>query len=653
MSVATQSKPIWVPSKERSEQSNLSLYLLDISNKNGLNISTYNQLYDWSMNNIEDFWESIWELAQMRHSRKYNSILTGKEIWSAKWFEGAQLNFAENLLRFNDEHPAIVSWSENHPPVRYTYSELYSKVSACATGLRQLGVAKDDRVAAFIPNIPEAIIAMLAVTSIGAIWSSCSPDFGFQSVLNRFGQIKPKVLIAADGYVYNGKPFDSTPRINQLVEAIGSIEKVAVIPLLNSDSAAKINRSISWNELLSDKTSQLNFEQLPFDHPVYIMYSSGTTGVPKCIVHGAGGTLLQHYKELFLHSNLNRNDIITYYTTCGWMMWNWLVSSLAVGATIFIYDGSPSHPNLNVLWKAIQEEKISVFGTSPKFLAACQNRRLKPGKEFDLTNLKTILSTGSPLTAPQCEWVYENVKNDLQLASITGGTDIISCFALGNPMLPVYPGEIQCRGLGMKVEAFDDKGRPVINQVGELVCTAPFPSRPIYFWDDPENKKYKAAYFEHFPNVWRHGDFIKVTERETVIVYGRSDATLNPGGVRIGTAEIYAPLESMQEIADSLVIGQKWEEDIRIVLFVVLTEGHKLNNELNDKIKKTIRQSTTPRHVPAKIIQVTDIPHTMNGKKVEIAVTLIIHGMEVSNKDALANPQSLEQFKNLLELTLP
>ncbi len=653
MTTSTSVKPIWAPSEKRAGNSNMALYLGSISKKTGLNFETYRALYDWSINNIEDFWKSIWELAQVRHSKKFNSILSGKEIWNAQWFEGAQLNFAENLLRFNDNHPAIVSWSENRELIRFSYSELNEKVASCTAGLRQLGVTKDDRVAAFLPNIPEAIIAMLATTSIGAIWSSCSPDFGFQSVLDRFGQIKPKVLIAADGYIYNGKAFDSIPKINQVVEAIDSIEKVVVIPILHSDSVLKIKKSRMWDELLSDKTANLRFEQLPFDHPVYIMYSSGTTGIPKCIVHGAGGTLLQHYKELNLHSNLTREDVITYYTTCGWMMWNWLVSSLSIGATIFIYDGSPSHPNLNILWRGIEEEKISVFGTSPKFLLACQNRRLKPGKEFDLSSLKTILSTGSPLTAPQYEWVYNDAKKDVQLSSITGGTDIISCFALGNPMLPVYVGEIQCRGLGMKVEAYNDNGQSIIDEVGELVCAAPFPSRPIYFWNDPDKDKYKAAYFEHFPGVWRHGDFIQITERGTVIVYGRSDATLNPGGVRIGTAEIYAPLESMPEIQDSLVIGQKWEDDIRIVLFAVLIDGLKLNNELVDKIKKTIREKTTPRHVPSKIIQVTDIPHTINGKKVEIAVTRIVHGKEVPNIDALANPLSLEQFKNLPELSKP
>jgi len=651
--VATKAKPIWAPSSDRSNNSNMACFMRDISKKYSRDLPSYEKLYAWSINNIEEFWNSIWELSQIRHSHKYDKVLTGTEIWNARWFEGTRLNFAENLLHHKSDQTAIISWGEDRAPVRISYLELHTQVSACAAGLRKLGVTVNDRVAAFVPNIPEAIIAMLATTSIGAVWSSCSPDFGFRSVLGRFGQIKPKVLIASDGYIYSGKKFDSTAKINQVVDAINSIEQVVVVPLLISGTLTTIKKSMTWAELLSDKTSTLTFEQLPFDHPVYIMYSSGTTGEAKCIVHGAGGTLLQHFKEHYLHTNLTSADVITYYTTCGWMMWNWLVSSLAIGATIFIFDGSPSYPNLTVLWRAIEEEKIRVFGTSPKFLAACQNRRLKPGKEFDLATLKTILSTGSPLTAPQFEWIYNDVKKDVQLSSISGGTDIISCFALGNPMLPVYAGELQCRGLGMKVETFNDQGERVIAEVGELVCTAPFPSRPIYFWNDPKKEKYKAAYFEQFPGVWRHGDFVKITDRGTIIVYGRSDATLNPGGVRIGTAEIYGPVESIPEIADSVVIGQKWDDDIRIILFVVLADGARLDNQLMDKIKKTIRDNATPRHVPSKIIQVTDIPHTINGKKVEIAVTRIVHGMEVPNKDALANPQSLEQFRDLPELAKP
>ncbi len=648
MPAALDTKPIWTPDKDSAYDSNMSVYIRAMAKRTGLSFESYHDFYEWSVANPEAFWESIWELAEIRHSKQFDAVLKGTEIWNATWFDGSRLNFAENLLRYDDDHSAIISWSETKEPVRISYKELKTKVAACAAGLKKLGVTKNDRVAAFIPNIPEAIIGMLATTSIGAVWSSCSPDFGFQGVLDRFGQIEPKVLIATDSYTYNGKKYDSTENLNKVVSAIASIEKVIVVSMENQSNS--VNKSMSWSELLADKNAALNFEQLPFDHPVYIMYSSGTTGVPKCIVHGAGGTLLQHFKEHYLHTNLTRNDVITYYTTCGWMMWNWLVSALTVGSTIFLYDGSPSYPNLNILWKAIEFEKITVFGTSPKFLYACQNLRLRPKEKFELSSLKTILSTGAPLTASQFEWCYQQVKEDMQLSSISGGTDIVSCFALGNPSLPVHAGEIQCRGLGMKVETYNDNGQLVLDEVGELVCSAPFPSRPIYFWNDPDKAKYKAAYFEHFPGVWRHGDFIKITDYGSVIVYGRSDATLNPGGVRIGTAEIYAPVEAMPEIADSLVIGQKWQDDIRIILFVVLAKGQSLTDDLKNRIKKTIRQESTLRHVPAKIIEVRDIPHTINGKKVEIAVARIVHGQEVSNIDALANPESLRQFEALPEL---
>ena len=648
MPAALETKPIWTPHKNSAYNSNMSIYIRSMAEKIGRTFDSYHDFYDWSIANSQDFWESIWELAEIRHSKQFDSVLKGTEIWDATWFDHSRLNFAENLLRYNDDHCAIISWAEDRKPLKISYKELKAKVAACAAGLRKLGVTKNDRIAAFIPNIPEAIIGMLATTSIGAVWSSCSPDFGFQGVLDRFGQIEPKVLITTDSYTYNGKKYDSTEKLNKVIVSIASIEKVVVVPM--SDDGNSVNKSISWSELLAEKDTELTFEQLPFDHPVYIMYSSGTTGVPKCIVHGAGGTLLQHFKEHYLHTNLTRDDVITYYTTCGWMMWNWLVSALAVGSTIFLYDGSPSYPNLSILWKAVESEKISVFGTSPKFLAACQNRGLRPKDDFDLSSLKTILSTGAPLTASQFEWCYKHVKEDMQLSSISGGTDIVSCFALGNPTLPVHAGELQCRGLGMKVETYNDSGQLVENEVGELVCSAPFPSRPIYFWNDPDKAKYKAAYFEHFPGVWRHGDFIKITDYGSVIVYGRSDATLNPGGVRIGTAEIYAPVEAMPEIADSLVIGQKWQDDIRIILFVVLAEGLALTEGLKDRIKKTIRQKSTARHVPSKIIEVRDIPHTINGKKVEIAVARIVHGQEVPNIDALANPESLSQFEALPEL---
>ncbi len=546
--------------------------------------------------------------------------------------------------------PALIGWNERGLSQRISYRQLYASVSSCAAGLRKLGISHGDRVAAFIPNIPEAVIAMLAATSIGALWSSCSPDFGLQGVLDRFGQIEPKVLFTVDGYQYQGNLYRCDEEVRQICARIPSIQKVVVIPYLGESASGNSETSMSWNELLAGSGGEISFEQLPFDHPVYIMYSSGTTGAPKCIVHGAGGTLLQHWKELVLHTNLTRSDTITYYTTCGWMMWNWLVSSLMVGSTVLLYDGSPAHPNINCLWDVIDAEQISVFGTSPKFLTSCQQLGLVPKASHSLASLKTILSTGSPLTASNFSWVYREVKSDLQLSSISGGTDIISCFMLGNPLLPVYSEEIQGRGLGMKVEAYDDHGRPVIDQTGELVCTKPFPSTPVFFWNDPDGQKYRQAYFDRYPGIWRHGDYIRITEHGGVVVYGRSDATLNPGGVRIGTAEIYNPVESMAEIADSIVIGQKWNDDIRILLFVVMADGLTLTEEVKSNIRRRIREQYTPRHVPAIILPIREVPRTLNGKKVEVAVARVIHGEPVSNRDALANPESLAQFENLPEL---
>ncbi len=646
-------EPIWIPSKERVEKSNMTAFVRFAGEKTSRNFSSYEELYNWSVNNIEEFWESIWESSEIIHSKKYDKVLNKQIMPGAKWFEGAELNFAENLLRFRDSKTAIISMREEASTVRISYEELYKNVSSVVTGLKKLGIKKGDRVAGFITNIPEAIIAMLAVTSIGAVWSSCSPDFGIQGVFDRFGQIKPKALFAVEEYKYNGQLIDCRDKIKQIVNKIPEIKKVIFVRRFYDFSSKKIPKSkdfdesdnfIHFEELLDNTSNEIEFEQVPFTHPVYIMYSSGTTGIPKCIVHGAGGTILQHYKELALHTNLARNDIITYYTTCGWMMWNWLVSSLFVGASIFIYDGNPAYPDFSVLWEQIEKEKITVFGTSPKFLTACQKSGLFDENKFDLSTLKTILSTGSPLSIENFEFIYNNIKKDIQLSSIAGGTDIISCFVLGNPNLPVYCGEVQCRGLGMKVEVFDEEGKPVYGDKGELVCTAPFPSMPIYFWNDPDGKKYKSAYFEFYPGVWRHGDFIKLTETGGIIIYGRSDATLNPGGVRIGTAEIYRIVESMDEIVDSIVIGQNWKNDIRIILFVVLKKNLILSKDLIDKIKSNIKISATARHVPAKIIQITDVPRTISGKKVELAITKIINGEEIENKDALANPESLEQF---------
>jgi acetoacetyl-CoA synthetase len=648
-------EPLWIPSEERVSESNLTSFIHYAEVLLERKFSGYQELYDWSVTDIKGFWKSIWDISGIIHSKPYRNVLSGSKMYDTKWFEGAELNFAENLLRYRDNHTAIISSRENSPTVRLTYSELYDIVASLSVSLKEMGIEKGDRIAGFVNNIPESVIAMLAATSLGALWSSCSPDFGHKGVLDRFGQIQPKVLFAIESYYYNGKLIDCSEKIEAIRKSIPSIEKVILIKryndfngnLTNDNTSVKIGNSVYYNDLLSGTSNEIKFEQVPFDHPVYIMYSSGTTGIPKCIVHGGGGTLLQHFKELSLHTNLKREDTITYYTTCGWMMWNWLVSSLSVGARVFLYDGNPVYPNINTLWKKIEEEKISIFGTSPKFLTMIQKAGLKPKDIFNLSSLKTILSTGSPLSVQNFRWVYENVKSDLQLSSISGGTDIISCFMIGNPNLPVYAGEIQCRGLGMKVQAFNEEGESIVEEKGELVCTEPFPSMPVYFWNDPDGKKYRSAYFEDYPGVWRHGDYIKITKHSGIIVYGRSDATLNPGGVRIGTAEIYRIVESMNEITDSLVIGQIWKNDIRIILFVVLKPNQVLNDKLIDKIKKTIRTNATPRHVPARIIQIKDVPRTISGKKVELAVTKLIHKEKIENRDALANPESLEQFKKI------
>jgi acetoacetyl-CoA synthetase len=573
-----------------------------------------------------------------------------------RWFDGARLNFAENLLRFHDERLAIIAWNELGAQRRITYRELHAEVARLSSALRGCGVGIGDRVVGFMPNIPEAVIAMLATASLGAVWSSCSPDFGVQGVLDRFGQIQPRVLFCADGYRYAGKEITSDRTVAGIVEQIPSIERVVIVPYLHDRvDAAGVPGGTTFDEFLRAAATPpaRDFERFPFDHPLYVMYSSGTTGLPKCMVHGAGGTLLQHLKEHVLHCDIGRDDRLFYFTTCGWMMWNWLVSALATGATIVLYDGAPLLRGRTILWDMAAAERITVFGTSARWLALAEKEGLRPRETYDLSSLKSILSTGSPLAAHSFDYVYEHVKPDVRLSSISGGTDLISCFALGNPIASVWRGEIQTRGLGMQVEIFDDDGNAIVERAGELVCTAPFPSMPIYFWNDPTGEKYRAAYFEQFPNTWRHGDWAELTEHDGIIIYGRSDATLNPGGVRIGTAEIYRQVEQLPEVLESLVVGQQLPEaddDVRIVLFVRLVDGASLTEALKDRIRARIRENTSPHHVPKKIVQVADLPRTISGKITELAVREVIHGRPVKNRDALANPEALELFRDLLEL---
>jgi acetoacetyl-CoA synthetase len=644
-------EPLWRPSAERIEKAQLTRFLHAFSGVLAPTIHDWDALWRWSVDHPEHFWPAVWKFCEVKSSRRWDVALENpRAMPGAKWFSGARLNFAENLLRFDDDRPALVWRGEDGPRRVHTYAQLHREVARLAGALRALGVGPGDRVAGFLPNCPEAVIAMLAATSLGATWSSCSPDFGIQGVLDRFGQIRPKVLFTADGYRYNGQRIDSLKRIRGVLEQLDGVERVVLVPFLEAaPDVGALPGAVSWDDFLSDETT-LGFAQLPFDHPLYILYSSGTTGVPKCIVHGAGGTLLQHLKEHRLHTDLGRDDVLFYFTTCGWMMWNWLVSGLASGATLVLYDGNPFHPGPEALWKMADEEGITVFGTSARYLAAVEKAGYGPRDHFALAPLRAVLSTGSPLMPASFDFVYRDIKADVQLASISGGTDIVSCFALGCPVLPVYRGELQCRGLGMAVEIFDDAGHSHTDEPGELVCTRPFPAMPVGFWNDPDGSRYRAAYFERFPGVWHHGDWARLTPRGGLVIYGRSDAVLNPGGVRIGTAEIYRQVEKLDEIVESLAIGQDWRDDQRIVLFVRLRDGLALDAALQAKIRTTIRDHTTPRHVPAKILQVHDIPRTLSGKIVELAVRNVVHGRPVKNTDALANPEALAEFRARPEL---
>ncbi len=646
-------KLLWRPSEERIKNSNMYAFMNQINETYHKNFKEYNELYQWSVENIPELWAAMWDFAGIKASKHYDRVIDDvKKMPGAKWFSGARLNFAENLLRYRDDQTAMIFKGEEQPTRRITYAQLYDETARVAKSLREMGIKPGDRIAGFMPNMPETIIAMLAAASIGAAWSSCSPDFGVKGVLDRFGQIQPKVLFTANSYFFKGKKIDSLERISNILKQIASVEKVVVVPYTEQNpDISSVPNAILFDEFKSSEANPgIEFEQLPFDHPLYIMYSSGTTGLPKCMVQSAGGILIHHLKELILHTDLKRSDTIFYFTTCGWMMWNWLTSSLGVGATLVLFDGNPFHPEAGALWRMAQDEKITVFGTSAGYLAALQNEGIKPGKEYDLTHLRAILSTGSPLAPEGFDFVYQEIKQDIQLASISGGTDLNGCFALGNPMDAVYAGELQCRGLAMNVQAFDENGKPVISQQGELVCTAPFPSMPIYFWDDPDGKKYHSAYFDVYPNIWRHGDYIEINERGGVVIYGRSDATLNPGGVRIGTAEIYRQVEQLDKITDSIVVGQPWKNDVRVILFVRMVPGFELTEELKNKIRKIIRDNASPRHVPAKILAVPDIPYTLNMKKVELAVKKVIQGQAVLNKDALRNPETLDYYAGLKEL---
>ncbi len=646
-------EPIWTPSAERKTHANLTAFSELVAQRTGRRFTEYAPLYEWSVQEPAAFWTAVWDFCGVIASARGDRALAdGDRMPGARWFPDARLNFAENMLRRRDDAVAMVFRGENKVRRELTFRQVHETVSRLAQALRSLGVKPGDRVAAVVSNMPEAIIGMLATSSVGAIWSSCSPDFGVQGILDRFGQIEPKVLLTVDGYWYSGKQIDVLGKMADVARTLTSVERVVVIPYLEHvKDLSPVRAAVHLADFLAPfAAGEIAFEQLPFDHPLAILYSSGTTGVPKCIVHGQGGTLLQHLKEHQLQTDLKRDDRLFYFTTCGWMMWNWLASGLATGATLLLYDGSPFYPGSGALWELAEQEGMTIFGTSAKYIDAIAKLKLEPGKSHDLSKLKTMTSTGSPLVAEGFDYVYRNIKSDLLLSSISGGTDIVSCFVLGSPWLPVWRGEIQCRGLGMKVEVYDEHGKPVIGEKGELVCTAPFPCMPVQFWNDPEGRKYRAAYFERFPNVWCHGDYMEITERGTTIIYGRSDAVLNPGGVRIGTAEIYRQVEQLDEIVESLVIGQDWNNDVRVVLFVRLRDGVTLDDMLVKRIKERIRTNTTPRHVPDKILAVADIPRTKSGKIVELAVRDVVHGRAVKNQEALANPEALALFRDRPEL---
>ena len=636
--------------------SNLRRFIDCIAARRDLPTGEYAALHRWSLERPDAFWFEVAHFADVKAEWAAAPVLeNGDQMPGARWFPGARLNYAENQLHYRDDHPALIAYNERGQRRVLSYRQLCAEVARIASGLKEIGIQPGDRVVGFLPNIPEAVIAMLAATSLGATWSSCSPDFGIAGVLDRFGQIEPKAIFTADGYHYAGKTLDSIAPIAGVLSSLPSVATVIVIAQVSSapDLAtleANGRRALRFEQMGSPH-AKLQFQRLPFDHPLFVMYSSGTTGKPKCIVHGAGGTLLQHLKEHQLHVDLKRDDRLFYYTTCGWMMWNWLVSGLASGAALVLYDGSPTHPDSGMLWRIAETEHISIFGTSPKYLAALEKAGYRPRERHSLPALRTLLSTGSPLSPEGFDFVYNDIKSDVQLASISGGTDIISCFALGQPFAAVRRGEMQCAGLGMAVDVVNEKGESLPpGEKGELVCRQPFPSMPLGLWGDTDETRYRASYFERFPGVWHHGDYAARTATGGFMIFGRSDAVLNPGGVRIGTAEIYRQVEQLPEILESLCISQEWQDDVRIVLFVKLRAGVELDDSLRQRIRDHIRSHTTPRHVPAKILAVADIPRTISGKIVELAVRNVVHGLPVTNTEALANPAALDLFRDLAEL---
>lgn len=640
----------WQPDAAQVAAARMTDFMHVVNKTQQQQLTDYADLHAWSVSNSEAFWALIWDYFDVIGERGERLVNNRKQLPGAQWFPDATLNFAENLLRHQDDHIAMVFRGENGARQQLTYAELRHEVAALAAAMKQRGIGPGDRVAAMMPNCIETIIAMLATTSLGAIWSSCSPDFGVQGVVDRFGQIEPKLLLTVDGYFYNGKCLDISAKTAEIKQQLTTVETTIVVDFAGLQPQLA-DGWLHWREFLDRNVTELSFTRMPFNAPLYIMFSSGTTGVPKCIVHGIGGTLLQHLKEHALHTDIDRDDVFFYFTTCGWMMWNWLASGLAQGATLLLFDGSPFYPGPEVLWEIAEQESISVFGTSAKYLSALEKADYKPAANHHLPALRSILTTGSVLAPESFDYVYREIKTNLCLSSISGGTDIVSCFALGNPTLPVYRGELQCRGLGLDVQVFNDQGQPITEQKGELVCRNSFPCMPIGFWNDTSGERYFNAYFARFDNIWAHGDYAEITAHNGVIIYGRSDAVLNPGGVRIGTAEIYRQVEKIDAVLESIAIGQRWQDDERVVLFVRLRDGIALDDALQQQIRQTIRANATPRHVPAIIAQVTDIPRTISGKIVELAVRQVVHGETVKNTDALANPEALEQFRDRPELS--